>query len=97
MTDNVVESDSGEEVEELLLKLTLGLKFFLSGGPDRASPPPPSLLLLLLGLPELIELFNSDSRNFLFSALLGLIRGIFLASVTGVPLLLIFSRVERMI
>jgi hypothetical protein len=45
----------------------LGLKFFLRGGPARASanPPPPSRDLLL-GL-ELREQFNSVSRSFRFS------------------------------
>ena len=78
----------------------LGLKFFRRGGPDRASakPPPPSRCLLLPGL-ELREQLSSDSSNFLFStrlALIGLARGIFLASVTGVPPADSFSSVDRM-
>ena len=91
-----IELFEAEEVEVF----RLGLKFFLRGGPDRAraSPPPPSRGLLLPGL-ELSEQFSSVSSNFLFStrlALLGLARGIFLASVIGVPPADNFSRVDNM-
>jgi len=91
-----IELLEAEEVEVL----RLGLKFFLKGGPARAraSPPPPSRGLLLPGL-ELREQFSSDSSNFLFStrlALLGLARGIFFASVTGVPPADNFSKVDKM-
>ena len=77
-----------------------GLKFFLRGGPAnaKANPPPPRRALRLPGL-ELKEQFNSDSISFRFSArlaLLGLVIGIFLASVTGVPPEEIFSSVDNM-